>query len=298
LRNPSRSYIGRPRKFPLFMRGLHACLLREGAIAWRHDHVAQLAALVALVSCATLGCGANENAATNEVNVPAAATPNSQRAGEAVAIGREVLSARRIPWYDATSDEVRPIRIRRSISWSLWDYLPRFRGRFDSRWIKWTMWGLLILALALVGWWALWAWRGRKSPAEETSVETTSLSDLVIGSETLPSDVSTGAANLLEQARQHRLAGNFRLAMICLFCHQLLELDRRQYIRLARGKTNRQYLRELAPRPQLSELLAGNMRTFEDVFFGNRSLEQQQLDRCWQRFDDFDRLLAVGSPAL
>ena len=43
----------------------------------------------------------------------------------------------------------------------------------------------------------------------------------------------------------YQKAGDFAQATIFLFAHMLVELDRHQLIRLARGKTNRQYLMDL-----------------------------------------------------
>ena len=73
---------------------------------------------------------------------------------------------------------------------------------------------------------------------------------------------------LLGQAREYYLAENYDEAIIFLFSYELVELDRRSLIRLAVGKTNRQYLRELGARTALASLLGQTMVAFEDVYFG------------------------------
>ncbi len=99
--------------------------------------------------------------------------------------------------------------------------------------------------------------------------------------------------NLLGQAREHYLAGNFNEAIIYLFSYELVELDRRSLIRLSAGKTNRQYLRELGGRGTLAGLLQQSMVAFEDVYFGDRRLGRERFENCWQRLPEFEALVAV-----
>ena len=60
--------------------------------------------------------------------------------------------------------------------------------------------------------------------------------------------MAAGRLDLLAEARRHYQAGNYGAAIVYLFSFQLVQLDQRQIIRLAKGKTNRQYLREVGPR--------------------------------------------------
>ena len=69
--------------------------------------------------------------------------------------------------------------------------------------------------------------------------------------ESLPFPVAAGRLDLLAEARRHYQAGNYGAAIVYLFSFQLVQLDKRQIIRLAKGKTNRQYLREVGPRTPL-----------------------------------------------
>ncbi len=82
--------------------------------------------------------------------------------------------------------------------------------------------------------------------------------------------MAAGRLDLLAEARRHYQAGNYGAAIVYLFSFQLVQLDKRQIIRLAKGKTNRQYLREVGPRAALLRLVEQTMVAFEDVFFGNR----------------------------
>ncbi len=63
-------------------------------------------------------------------------------------------------------------------------------------------------------------------------------------------------------------------------------------MRLAKGKTNRQYLREAGRERPLASLLERTMVTFEDVFFGRRALDREGFEICWNQLDQFERLVA------
>jgi hypothetical protein len=110
--------------------------------------------------------------------------------------------------------------------------------------------------------------------------------------DSLPFQLGRPQVDLLEAAKRLYSEGRYGDAIIYLYSYQLLELDKHQVIRLARGKTNRQYLREIRGRPALRNLLAETLVAFEDVFFGNRQLGQQQFESCWHRLDQFHSEIA------
>jgi hypothetical protein len=91
----------------------------------------------------------------------------------------------------------------------------------------------------------------------------------------------------LAEVRRLYEAGNYDQAVIYFFSFQLVQLDHHQFIRLEKGKTNRQYLRELHAHRSLRGLVEQVMLLFEDVFFGGRQLSRNQFDVCWQRLDEF-----------
>ncbi len=113
--------------------------------------------------------------------------------------------------------------------------------------------------------------------------------------EHLPFEVKKKDANLLEEARRCYESGNFNEAIVYLFSFQLLELDKGHIIRLAKGKTNGQYLREAGRNRDLRKILQGTMNAFEDVFFGNRDLTRDRFERCWNEQSQFNQHLAGGS---
>jgi hypothetical protein len=109
--------------------------------------------------------------------------------------------------------------------------------------------------------------------------------------ESLPFQLKAPQTDLLSEARRHYEAGNYKDAIIYLYSYQLVELDKHQLIRLTKGKTNRQYLREIRRRGDLFGTLQTSMLAFEDVFFGNHSLERGRFESCWNGLDAFHRSL-------
>jgi hypothetical protein len=108
--------------------------------------------------------------------------------------------------------------------------------------------------------------------------------------------VTPPETDLLSEARRYYEAGDYSKAIIYYFSYQLVQLDEHQRIRLARGKTNRQYLREVHTQPVLREITEITMVAFEDVFFGNHALNRERFERCWNRLDDFrQQLQQVGT---
>ena len=115
--------------------------------------------------------------------------------------------------------------------------------------------------------------------------------------EALPYPVPRTDLPLLDQARNFYRAGNYASAVIYLFGHQLVQLDQRQFIRLAKGKTNRQYLREIGQVEVLRQLVGQTLVAFEDVFFGHHDIERQRFEACWSRMPEFESLLERESPS-
>jgi hypothetical protein len=109
--------------------------------------------------------------------------------------------------------------------------------------------------------------------------------------EHLPVQIQADEGDFLATARRHYEAGNYSQAIIYLFSYQLLQLDHHQIIRLAKGKTNRQYLRETKRRPELRGVLEATMIAFEDVFFGKHPLDRARFEACWNQLAVFQQQL-------
>jgi len=231
------------------------------------------------------------------------------RTDAAIEAGREALRGRtRFPWYDTEQDALRRIDVQppadtaenRRSTWqgSLPDSsAPSFGTDWSGLWavIEALIWsGLLALLIWLVYFLARSYLRQHSAPEAEEAVADLARSeeDLI---ENLPFDVRRPQADLLAEAKRLYELGAYAQAVIYLFSYQLIRLDRGQHIRLARGKTNRQYLRELQPRPDLRGILERTMLVFEEVFFGHYALDRAGFERCWERLDEFHQRLSEAA---
>ena len=174
---------------------------------------------------------------------------------ESVPAGAEALDPWRTdyPWYDAETDGVRRVELSEPEE----DAQPTAPPGpiLPGSAMQWMAWIAIILVLAAVLALLIWVLLGRewgKSSADETTAEDDAEADRV---EALPFPVKPGRLDLLDQAREFYRQGDYGRAIVYLFSYQLVQLDKRQIIRLSKGKTNRRYLREIGPRQTLMRLV-------------------------------------------
>lgn len=219
---------------------------------------------------------------------------------EAVQAGRQSLDrwVGSYPWYDAPTDGVRRVRVSAPWDWSWLEWL--FGGSGTGWGLSWgtlLIWlartVIVILAVVLI-YYLVRSYRRRLENllGTQAQAEDARRNDLR-RIEALPAPVSTRPTDLLAEARRLYAEGRFGEATIYLFSHQLVELDKRQLIQLEKGKTNRQYLRELGRRP-LRQLVEQTMIAFEDVFFGNHRIDRSRFESSWNRLGEFEALSAEG----
>ncbi len=228
---------------------------------------------------------------------------------EASEVAKRVLGGRsRYPFYDRAKDDVRQLNVvpashndsaNRRSDWEGESATPNQRTRTAGNWGGGSLLGamlqvvgltILVLLLLLLAWFI--ARTFLKAELTETKVskvvETSREVDRV---EKLPFQLRKAAGDFLSEARRLYEAGNYSEAIIYLYSHLLVELDKHHVIRLAKGKTNRQYSRDSRARPLLKETLDQTMIAFEDVFFGHHELSRQQFEACWRRLDEFHQEL-------
>lgn len=212
--------------------------------------------------------------------------PSPAGAAEAQAsieAGHEVFEQGRYPWYDAERDSLRPLTLPPSPA------KPEPR-EFDGSFLRYLAWGLLAAALVVLVAFIAYAVRNRtRRPVDPKKAVAPAQR---AAAESLPFMADRSRGDLLGEARRHYQQGNYSEAIIYLFSYQLVELDRFALIRLAKGKTNRQYLRELGKSPPLRPPLELTMTAFEDVFFGRRDLDRAGFEACWSQLPLFEQLVS------
>jgi hypothetical protein len=227
---------------------------------------------------------------------------------EASEAAQQVLGGRsRYPFYDRAKDDVRQLNVvparhndsaNRRTDWEGESATPTQQTRTAPTMGGSMLGGLLqvvgltvlVLLLLLLAWFI--ARTFLKSELTETKVskvvETSREVDRV---EKLPFQLRKSAGDFLSEARRLYEAGSYSEAIVYLYSHLLVELDKHHVIRLAKGKTNRQYSRETRARPLLKETFDQTMVAFEDVFFGHHDLSKEAFEACWRRLDEFHQEL-------
>ncbi len=106
-------------------------------------------------------------------------------------------------------------------------------------------------------------------------------SERVVLGETIGDDRSGG--DLFADAESFARNGELRLAIRKGYIALLCELADQKVIRLARHKTNRDYLRDVRSKKELFENLKGVTGRFEDHWYGSRRSDQQ----AWEDFREY-----------
>ncbi len=199
---------------------------------------------------------------------------------------RKALSSGKFPWYNSQTDSLQPIEIeveepkKPRKKWDL-----SFGPLLDI--IVWSSLGLILAAVVYLLF--LFARNQSRAPKIER-LETDEIvePDQV---EALPFLAERPRDDLLGQARRHYEAGNYSEAIIYLFSYELVALDRFSLIQLAKGKTNRQYLREVDRDAAVRSPLERTLVAFESVFFGRRTLDRAGFEACWNELPLFEQQL-------
>jgi hypothetical protein len=190
-------------------------------------------------------------------------------------------------WYDRQQDTLRPVELT---------VKTRNDGFLDNL----IFWLLVATTVVVLGWLSYQIIRAMARRNRRAAATATAQPDPLVGVdwvEALPFLRERSREDLLGQARRHYQAGNYAEAIIYLFSHELVELDRAALVRLTPGKTNRQYVRELGRVQALAHLLEQTMLAFEDVFFGGLRLDRDRFEACWNELDTFDHLLSNAGAA-
>lgn len=238
--------------------------------------------------------------------VPAFAADDLTEPEVAVEAGREALESHwNLPWYDASNDSLEPVDLQLPRKpWGFWKWLDNLFNGWNldlSGVLKFLGW---LIVLGLLTWIVVALIRAYQQAELSEATQAADLHDArahIDRIEALPVSIEEPVGDFLQAARRAYEAGDLTRAIVYLFSHQLIELDRRSYLRLVKGKTNRQYLRELrrgkGAAGQLADILSRTTGLFEAAFFGAHTPTESSFKTCWDEAQEFDRLLPPAEEA-
>jgi hypothetical protein len=219
--------------------------------------------------------------------------------------GLESLKRQSLPWYDAQTEQVKPVELearddpRSGLRGTIAEKTKKKKKKANRNWtwdwglseglgtfLYWLLWIVLGVAFAIL---VVWVVRNIDVKQPSAREETKSGRSLAQSVAQLPFQVEVGDEDFRSLAAKAFHANDYRQAIIWLFSHVLISLDQKNLIRLKKGKTNRQYLRELASERQLSSYYADVMVPFEATFFGDKDLNREQFASCWDGLNHFEQ---------
>lgn len=195
-----------------------------------------------------------------------------------------------MPWYDPETDGFRAAEVEPPRQRTMNNNTSLSNGLLYAGWV------LLALFLVYLVFLIVRAFLNQEV-SDSVVVEREIVGADISRVEELPVALGKAPADYLDEAQRLYRRGDYALAVVYLFSHQLLQLDRRHWVRLVKGKTNRQYLREVrrssaSGSEQIAAIFAGTVLLFEEVFFGKRLPPRDQLDQVWNNIDRFEMLVA------
>jgi len=110
--------------------------------------------------------------------------------------------------------------------------------------------------------------------------------DAFLNTEKDAQDVPLNAQSALARAEGLSDQGDYRLAVRYLYLSALLILDERGLLYYDRTRTNREYLRDLAARPQTASLLRAVIDVFDRVWYGFQALDAETYQRYAEQVNE------------
>ncbi|MEM6363973.1 MAG: hypothetical protein AAF745_06090 [Planctomycetota bacterium] len=114
----------------------------------------------------------------------------------------------------------------------------------------------------------------------------------------LPAEIRQSQRHPRVQVEGLMESGDYDQATIFLFAHQLLLLDRKRFLRLSRGKTNRRYLSETRRnKAAASSILKQTVSAFERSYFGEHSIDREEFEVLWKQNSALEAMVAGADGA-
>jgi hypothetical protein len=116
------------------------------------------------------------------------------------------------------------------------------------------------------------------------AVNEADLDEMDEGGELLTADTA------LQRAQETAQTGDYRMAVRYLYLSTLLQLEERGLLRYDRARTNREYLRSVAHRADLSAILRDVVDVFDRTWYGFQMLDEATYHQYERRVGELRRL--------
>ncbi len=220
----------------------------------------------------------------------------------------EVLASESPPWYDAKAKKIKsvlpqsqkttttatsspspsnPVSSSGDSFWlSFWEFLGKVVGWLVFVLIFVIIAAALVALLVHLGIIDLTKFKRRPEITPVAEKEVITIEQL----EALPA-VARDDRSLLDEASECVDDGNYEQAMVFYFSYQLLCMDRAEMLTLAKGKTNRRYLREVTEADRSwRTFFSDSIELFERAFFGKQQIDRDEFIALWVARDKISKL--------
>jgi hypothetical protein len=207
---------------------------------------------------------------------------------------REALTEGDYPWYDSANDSAKSTIPR--ADWNL-DWVPDW----NLGTVKVPGLGslgdliallMIVAALAVFAGTLYWLWRRYEPGLADAEAEARRRVG-ALRIEGLPEGLRPETGDPWNEAVRRRERGDYAGAVVCLFAHQLLTLDRLGYVRLVPGRTARQLVRAIDD-AYFHRCVEPTLGLFEAVYYGHRSPSREAFEAVWAFAEQFEQRVAGG----
>lgn len=287
--------------------------VRAEANRMQADHTnripgAALALLIALLAATTATTAASAPIRPTIATSPLTAPQDIAKESNATLKneGPKVVRPQGANWIDAETGALRPIQLRpskrdvanRSSDWEGQALAPMKLTPPSLSPAKSVLsWVALIIGLFLLAICLLFLYR-RIEPLmfrerlDDFDTRPDAGSVLIERIMQLPSEIVAKSTDLRGEAERLMQAGRWDEAVAALYGHQLMLLDRRGWLRLHRGKTNRRYLEETHSHSSKAHgVLDETVWAFEASYFGRRTPKPEQVMDLWAKNQELESVV-------
>jgi hypothetical protein len=203
---------------------------------------------------------------------------------------RAALARGEYPWYDPQADALKPLAPPATLPRRPEPVRtgPDVMTRDLGRWLVFLALTAALVVLCIV---LARAWQRRLLAAEKPVGPTKGPAREAARTASLPAGLRADTADPWAEAVRLRDRGEHARAIVLLFIHQLLTLDRLRLSRLLPGRTGRQIVRSVAEASARGRI-EPTLRLFEAVYYGHHDPSPEAFEAAWAEAEAFERWAA------